>query len=1130
MINPVKETHQKIDAFIKKYYRNALIKGAILWLLSVLALYLLLIFSEFLGHFSITVRTILFFSLFSFSFILLYIWLIRPLLSLLKIRKSIGNEQVNLILSQHFPELKDQLKNILELETMLENDRLNDLIAASIEQKSKKINILPFNQAINFKENLKFLKWLSIPTIIFLSLYFYAPQVIKESTERIINYDTYYEKQAPFSILIANDSLKVKRGDNFKLSITLDGIYYPQLMFLETGGSKHLMKKETANSFSFEFKSVYQDIRFSFLSDDFQSKSYYLKVLPDPKMLHFSLQIIPPKYTGETTQELKNKGDFTAPEGSRLIWKYRISQADKVCLYTSEDTLLYQNHPKENIEYEMTANHSFSYSLGLSNQYFNKPSIFDYQAQIVKDEYPQIYLSAVADSITSSLFYFKGNAVDDYGLKQLLFCYKINNKVEKIPLTIESKELPYEFYYSFDFSKLSKSGEKLTYYFEVWDNDAVNGSKKAVSEIGQFYIPSEEEIKKIDNQHLSDIKDKLAQSRKISQEIKKEVQNLKKDLIQNQSNRFKLNNKVKNIGKKHQELQQLMKQVAEENKKNNELLNHLKQKDEILKKQQEIEKMLNNLLDEDMKKMLDEINRLMKEFNKDEFNKLSEEMEMSMEELSENLDQNLEQLKRFEVEKKIEQSISELQKLAKEHQELAKKTEQQKRKDDASEIQQQQKEHLERFKDISEKMKEIAQKNQQLKEPLKWDELEKEQEKIKEQLQNESSDLNKKKYSKSSKQQKQSAQEMEQMANQMQAMLDENQDEQYEEDLQALRQLLENLTTLSFEQEELIFNFRNLHSQSPLYVNYANQQVKWHENYELVKDSLNALASRQASVAPPIQKEIKQINRQIKQIEGDLEEHRKSHLGQAQQMIMTSVNQLSLFLAEALEQMQKEGKPSQCKKQGNCSKKGKCSKPGGKPGFKPSKKQARSLRQQMQKMLDELKKGQGKKKGKGKNGKNGKMSPEAQKRMNANRGKMIAEHEKMQKMLNDLMNGDGISPSAQKKLKDAKRLSESVKDDLISNRLSLETYKRQEMIMTRLLEAEKSEFERGQEEQRESKEGIDKKIERSKKVFKKESDKKDLKEMLSKQKFKLIPYYKNKYLEFMIHIAKQKPLTTNSNE
>jgi plastocyanin len=97
------------------------------------------------------------------------------------------------------------------------------------------------------------------------------------------------------------------------------------------------------------------------------------------------------------------------------------------------------------------------------------------------------------DSLDNSLIYFIGNASDDYGLQSLSFNYTITkgngnsqptfakNQVQKQ----EGRDIQFE--HVFDIKKLNaEPGDKISFYFEVYDNDGVNGSKSAKTSSHDF--------------------------------------------------------------------------------------------------------------------------------------------------------------------------------------------------------------------------------------------------------------------------------------------------------------------------------------------------------------------------------------------------------------------------------------------------------------------------------------------------------------------------------------------------------------------------------------------------------------------------------------------------------------------
>lgn len=1104
MIKELSEIHNKIDAFIKKYYKNQIIRGILVLILLLLSSYLLLVSSEFIGHFSSLVRTIGLFSVITILLTTFVVLILKPFFALNKIGKSLSSFQADKILQTYFPELKDQLRNILELEKMNNYTDSSELIKKAIEQKSEKIKPIPFVSAIKIQANIKYVKIIGLPLIILFLLYFYSPKVLSEGTERILHFNQYYQKPNPFYFVIENDSLSIKKGDDLKLIIHTEGKYIPYPIYVEFGGIEYLLTKKGDNHFTYDFKNVNQDFNFYLRAEDYKSQAFHVKALASPKILNFSIKITSPKYTQIDEKIIKNNGDLIVPLGAKVNWTFKTKDINNLWFLINDSISKTATPTKNLFNYSESIYYDQDYSINIANKLFEENEVLKYNIQVVPDEYPSIVTQSILDSIHPTIYYFKGQANDDYGIEKINFCYQNegNHDITKIPIPTNSSSPLQDFYYAYDFKSITQQGKKLNYYFEVWDNDAINGSKKSVSQLFQFYLPSQKEIEKMDQENTKSMQSKLEQTQELAKDLQKDVKNLKKDLVNKESNSWQINKKLAQISEKQNKLEQLMEEVSKENKKNNELLKNLSQEDQkLLDKQKKIEDLLSQLMDDEMKKLMEEINKLMDDFNKDKFNELTKKMDMSYKDLSEQLDRNLEQLKRFEIEKKMEQSIDELEKLSKEQDKLSKETKA--KESSKEELVKKQKEQEAKMKSIADKVNESIKKNQELEDPMNLEDVSQEMKDIQEKMEESSKSLENGKSGKASKQQKSSSDQMSLLSKKMRKMMDKATQEQQQLDMEALRQIIENLTDFSFDQEKIMLAYRGLRYKDPKYIELFNKQTKIKENFKLIEDSLYALAKTQPMIASPINKELIKINRELEKTTSSLDNRRAGKAQSSQQFVMTSANNLALLLSEILEQMKNQQSQSKCKKSGNCNKPG-SGKP--KPGFGQPKKQAQSMKQQMKEMLNQLKNG------KGKGGKNG--SKPSKKAL----GKMIAEQEKMQKMLSDLSNSQGISPKAARQLKEIKNISKQVEDDLIQQNITPTTLKRQELILTRLLEAENSEFKREQDNKRESNTAKNPKISKPKDIFKTQEENLIGNDILYKNKVKLKHFYKEKYKNYLINI------------
>ena len=150
------------------------------------------------------------------------------------------------------------------------------------------------------------------------------------------------------------------------------------------------------------------------------------------------------------------------------------------------DQLLNTNKKEQNhFTFFQTAETSLSYTLLPFNTGVQTLDSVSYNFKVVKDGFPLVDVSEVVDSTAIKTRYFQGQIKDDYGFSKLQFVVKnLNNKWDSIvPIKINTSTNIESFFFLFDLNTIQiNEGESLEYYFEVYDNDAVNGSKKAKAE------------------------------------------------------------------------------------------------------------------------------------------------------------------------------------------------------------------------------------------------------------------------------------------------------------------------------------------------------------------------------------------------------------------------------------------------------------------------------------------------------------------------------------------------------------------------------------------------------------------------------------------------------------------------
>jgi hypothetical protein len=415
-----------------------------------------------------------------------------------------------------------------------------------------------------------------------------------------------------------------------------------------------------------------------------------------------------------------------------------------------------------------------------------------------------------------------------------------------------------------------------------------------------------------------------------------------------------------------------------------------------------------------------------------------------------------------------------MEKLAQEQSELRKQTDEAKKENSAlSKEQQELKKQLQDAlnKDMKD-MKKMAGEMQQKQDLSNEEQL---GEQAQQQMQQSEQQLDQKQNSKASEQQSKAAQNLQEMAASLKQQASGMSMEQIDIDIKAVRQLLTNLVRLSFEEEQLMKSVQKTAYNNPDYLKNQETQKKLHGNSMLIRDSLFALSKRIFKLAPTINKETTQLEKNMRSALTALQERRSSDAASRQQYVMMHTNNLALMLNEVLSNlMQQQSQAMQSKKSGNS---GSCNKPGGntpKPGAGKQLSDIISKQQGLGQSMQQM--GQPKPGQKGQQGQQGGQSGNGSQsngdgENNSEELVRLAQQQaairRQLQQLNSLLNSKGMGNA--KEIKEIQEQMDKNETDLVNKRIDATFVKRQKEILTRLLEAEQSLREQEQDDKRSSK-------------------------------------------------------------
>lgn len=1116
----VERIHEKIKSFKKKYYLNIFVRGALLSLSILISYFLIAAVLEYNLWLGAWARFLIFFAFFAIAIFCLYKFLKEPIQWWIA-KRGLNEEQSAKVIGDYVPSVKDRLLNLIQLTSL----RNNSLAYASVEQKSKEFESVSFDGFIDINRNKKYLKYLFIPLFVIIAILILNRSILTQSTNRLVHFNRQYSPQAPFKFVIDKEALNAFYNENYTVKISLDGSALPENAYLITGNQRLKLDHLATGEFSYTFDNILEGFDFQIEAAGFFSDVFQVALINRPELARFNVDLEFPSYLHRKKESLINAGNLDIPEGTLVKWILSTANAlNARILFSSE---------KEPVDFQNSDNQLFTYSKGFKNpdnyeillendKSRNKEKIA-YRVNVIKDEFPKIEVNHFKDSVLYKMVVLSGLLSDDYGIIKLALHFKMRDENQKeilaqtsaIPIVKNQAQQSFFHPWPLDSLKLDP-GNQLEYFLEVWDNDGVNGSKSTKTSTYTFFVPSEDNL-------IADIKNSQSKTQqKIDQSVGKA--NKLQDQIEQANQKLKGKQSLDWQDKKM--LEDILEQklgldkVVEELKEQNKLLEQKKdafteQDERIREKAEQIQKLMDELLDEETKKLFEELQKLLKE-NSDvsQIQKILDKLNQNTNNLEKELERTLELFKQLQYEFKLDQTIQDLKEQVEQQKSLLEKTkslekidnpksdknqksENNKNKDgdekseaekdsESQELANDQEKLQEDFQNTSEKIEELKELGEELQ---KNDDLPSEEDsKDVQQKQEESKEmLEQNNPAKAKSPQQKALQKMQQMQQQMEGAESSMSMEIDMQNLETLRHIIHGLVKLSFDEENLMKNFNELSQNDPAFNGIAQRQLKLKDDANVLEDSLLALGKRDPFMGSIVTREVGELNEHLDKVIEANRERRRPQASSEMQMTMTSINNLALMLDDHFDMMMEmmaNAQPSMSKSK--------------KKGQKPSLSQ---MQQQLNQKIQELK-------GSGKSGRQ--LSEEL--------AEMAAEQERIRKALQEMQERmkDGKMPG-----NDLPSKMEQTEMDLVNKQLTDQLIKRQQDIVTRLLEAEKSAREQDMDDERkgETAKDYEKEIPKAFEDYLRLKEKEV--ELLKTVPPKLYPYYKKEVSEYFKRVGEK---------
>ncbi len=549
------------------------------------------------------------------------------------------------------------------------------------------------------------------------------------------------------------------------------------------------------------------------------SDTFQIKVIDMPASKHILLRYHYPAYTqlAAETDNLSN-GNIKALEGTEvsIYLQANVPLKSSSINFGDGSSLLMKRIDSTNSTISLTIRKSDTYYLKLTDMLDRISDPIPKTISMLEDSPPEIkFVYPGQDTLLTQnmLLPMRLFAADDFGLQDLAIKYSLNNEPEKtIPLKDRFTDKMINFDYILDLTGANLlPGDAVTYYAEIRDNSL----KHHVSQTAKFRarFPSIEEIYKEIEQEEQQKKDALQNTYEKSKDLQKELEQKRREMMKKDKVDWEDKKELTNLVEKQEKMNKQVENLAQDYQNLIEKLqNNQAVSPETLQKMEKIKELMKEISNEQLQQAMDKMKQAMDKMDPDVLKKAMENFKFSMDDFTQKLEQTISLLESIKKEQALEKALQIAQEMDKLQSDVNKKTESTKEQNqDLAKAQKQIREEMQSLKDQLDKFNKMLDSNKdksmkeqmaQLQEQMKNDDMEQDMEQSEQSLQ-------KNQRSEASKSQKTASQKMKRMLSKMSDMKSMMSGSGMQEITEAMQRTIRELLIFSQQQETTASKYTN---------------------------------------------------------------------------------------------------------------------------------------------------------------------------------------------------------------------------------------------------------------------------------------------------------------------------------
>jgi hypothetical protein len=518
-----------------------------------------------------------------------------------------------------------------------------------------------------------------------------SPRSMSHAVARLMDPETEYPVPTPFILVSLSGDMEVLGGDTTEVVFTAVGSVPPatELLWEDHQGRAHSISMALHNDrYSYRFENIHDDIRYyaRFVNkawfspwDKIKSQVHKISIIDRPVIEELKFRVFAPEYTRESTEELGgNVADISALIGSRIDLNGSTNlPLDSASMYLGgEEFPLPVNYKSFQGEFQINASTEMTISVidrrGIAN---TNPIRYTFTA--VPDYPPTLsmILPLVAIDLDEYMLVpVHFDVSDDFGFSQAQIAYEIihpeylsqdqqtyTHPIPELLLDKRSQRITH----AWELASLNLvPGDEVRFQVEIYDNNILTGPGKVVSRTMVARVPTLEDL----FARLSDSSDETTSMTEGVLEDLEDVRKLLEEMDlafrQDEQITWDQQQKGRKVLETLDEVLEAMESVQEQLQDlgsmadNNNLID-----DEILEKYDELQHLLEEIITPELEDAMAQLREAMEKIDPEMLKQALQNMQFETNEFEAQLDRFLDIFRLALAEMKMDEVVQRLERL-----------------------------------------------------------------------------------------------------------------------------------------------------------------------------------------------------------------------------------------------------------------------------------------------------------------------------------------------------------------------------------------------------------------------------------------------------------------------------------